>query len=205
MWGVVVTDRVMLFIDAQNMYHGARRAFFDPRAAHTCGQYRPDALARLVVASGPPRVERVLAAVRIYSGRPDPTRQPKAYAAHMKQCQAWRAANVTVITRPLRYPITWPEDKAQEKGIDVLIALDLVTLAIADAYDVAVLASTDTDLVPALEYVVRHLSPSKRIEVTAWRSPAARGRLSVPGVNVWCHWLDATKYQMVADPTDYNR
>jgi hypothetical protein len=111
---------------------------------------------------------------------------------------------VTVITRPLRYPHAWPREKAQEKGIDVLIAVDLVTLAIDDAYDIAVLVSADTDLIPALEYVARRLTPAKKIEVVAWRSPGVRGRLSVPGVNVWCHWLDAAKYQAVADPTDYN-
>jgi uncharacterized LabA/DUF88 family protein len=122
----------------------------------------------------------------------------------MKQCSAWAAAGVVVIARPLRYPFGWPAEKAREKGIDVLIAVDLVTMAADDEYDIAVLASADTDLVPALEYVTRRLAPPKRVEVVAWRSPILRSRLSVPGMNVWCHWLDVAKYQALADPTDYN-
>jgi uncharacterized LabA/DUF88 family protein len=202
--GRVLTDRVIVFIDAQNMYQGARRAFFQVHDFHTRGQFRPDALDQLIVASGPPAAVRALQEVRIYSGRPDATRQPQAYAAHMKQCHAWSTAGATVITRPLRYPHTWPHEKAQEKGIDVLIAVDLVTLAIDNAYDIAVLASADTDLIPALEYVARQLAPAKKAEVAAWRSASFRGRLSVTGVNVWCHWLDIAKYQQLADSTDYN-
>jgi uncharacterized LabA/DUF88 family protein len=199
-----MADRVIVFIDAQNMYQGARRAFFQPQDFHTRGQFWPDALGHLIVGSGPPGVSRILQEVRIYGGRPDATRQPQAYAAHMKQCSAWAAKGTTVITRPLRYPPAWSSEKPREKGVDVLIAVDLVTLAIDNAYDVAVLASADTDLIPALEYVTKRLAPVKRVEVVSWRSPAVRGRLSVPGLNVWCHWLDEAKYQALADSTDYN-
>lgn len=40
-----------------------------------------------------------------------------------------------------------------EKGVDTLIATDMVRLAWEDAYDVAVLASSDSDLVPAVEFL----------------------------------------------------
>lgn len=36
----------------------------------------------------------------------------------------------------------------QEKGVDVRIATDMITLAGADDYDVAVLVSSDADFVP---------------------------------------------------------
>lgn len=108
-----------------------------------------------------------------------------------------------MITRPLRYPTAWPADKEREKGIDVLIAVDFVTMALDDRYEIGILASADTDLAPALEYVAKHKSMSKRVEVVAWHSQSARGRLSVSGLNVWCHWLDRTAYDAVADLTDY--
>lgn len=41
----------------------------------------------------------------------------------------------------------------EEKGIDTLIASDLVSLAWEGAYDVAVLVSSDQDFVPAAEYL----------------------------------------------------
>ena len=61
-----------------------------------------------------------------------------------------------MITQGLRYPPTWPTDPAQEKGIDVAWAIDFVRLAITGAYDVGVMMSTDTDLLPALRFVYDH-------------------------------------------------
>lgn len=40
-----------------------------------------------------------------------------------------------------------------EKGVDTLIATDLIRLAWEDAYDLAVLATSDSDLVPAAEFL----------------------------------------------------
>jgi len=43
--------------------------------------------------------------------------------------------------------------KIREKGTDVKIAVDLVVGAVDDLYDVAILVSSDTDLIPAIRYV----------------------------------------------------
>lgn len=40
-----------------------------------------------------------------------------------------------------------------EKGVDTLIATDMIRLAWEDAYDLAVLATSDADLVPAVEFL----------------------------------------------------
>ncbi len=40
-----------------------------------------------------------------------------------------------------------------EKGVDTLIATDLIRLAWEEAYDIAVLASSDADLVPAVKFL----------------------------------------------------
>jgi len=40
-----------------------------------------------------------------------------------------------------------------EKGVDTLLVTDLIRLAVADAYDAAVIASSDADMVPAVEFV----------------------------------------------------
>jgi len=40
-----------------------------------------------------------------------------------------------------------------EKGVDTLIATDMIRLAWEDGYDFAVLASSDSDLVPAVEFL----------------------------------------------------
>jgi hypothetical protein len=40
-----------------------------------------------------------------------------------------------------------------EKGVDTLLATDMIRLAWEDAYDLAVLATSDSDLVPAVEFL----------------------------------------------------
>ena len=154
--------------------------------------------------SVPGSPERVLREVRVYTGRPDATKDPRTYAAHMKQCSAWSKAGVTVIPRTLRYPPDYPNTKAEEKGIDIALAIDFVAYAIDGLCDVGVIVSTDTDLRPALEYVSRKCSDQCTPEVAAWRSSSARSRLSIKGANVWCHWLYETDYNTVHDPSDYN-
>lgn len=40
-----------------------------------------------------------------------------------------------------------------EKGVDTLIATDMIRLAWEDAYDIAVLATSDADLIPAVDFL----------------------------------------------------
>ncbi len=45
-----------------------------------------------------------------------------------------------------------------------------------------------------------------RVEVAAWNRPDRHcRRLTIPGRRMWCHWLDQSVYESVADPTDYTR
>jgi len=46
-------------------------------------------------------------------------------------------------------------ERAREKGIDVKLATDLIICAIDNQYDIAILISSDTDLVPAVDWVRR--------------------------------------------------
>ena len=150
---------------------------------------------------------RDLAQVRVCRGRPDASKDPKTYSANMRQSAAQERAGqdrVKVITRALRYPPDWPASPAQEKGIDVALAIDFVIMAVRGDYDVGVIVSTDTDLKPALEAVIS-LGGKPRCEVAAFTNPAGYSRrLSVKGAHVWCHRLDEAEYQAVADSTDYN-
>ncbi|MBI4310872.1 MAG: NYN domain-containing protein [Chloroflexi bacterium] len=120
----------------------------------------------------------------------------------MRQCTAWEKAGAKVFARSLRYPTSWPQEKAQEKGIDVLLAIDFIRLGMEDTYDVAILASTDTDLVPALEFILNR-PLSKKVEVAAWWSQKATNYLRVKGHSVWCHRLDLRAFNTVSDKRDY--
>jgi hypothetical protein len=122
----------------------------------------------------------------------------------MRQCATWEKAGVTVIHRTLRYPSDWPNSKAQQKGVDVALAIDFVAFAIDRRYDVGIIASTDSDLKPALEFVYHRYAEGLCVEVAAWKSPLAPKRLSIPKARIWCYWLDKSDYDSVADLTDYN-
>ena len=200
----MAVQTVVLFIDYNNFYNGARRAFFSPTDAHYHGQIDPLEVARLVCSRPPPGTTRTLIQVRVYTGMPDATREPKTYAAHMKQTAAWRRNGMAVVTHPLRYPGDWPASRAQQKGVDVALAVEYVAMALDCGHDVGIIASTDSDLRPALTQVRQKCGESCLTEVAAWTSPQTNSRLSLPGESVWCHWLDKTDYNQVADQTDYN-
>ena len=203
---MTVPLNLALFIDAQNTYRGARASFFYDSAPSSEGQFDPAKLGKLIESrGGPNEVPCVLSEVRIYTGRPDPRKDPRSHAAHMKQCEKWLSDGVTVIHRALRYPRRWPTERPQEKGIDTALAIDFVTMAVDGKYDIGVIMSTDTDLLPALEFVRSRFAGQRHVAVAAWHSPQNRRRLSIPGSNVWCHWLNRGDYDSVADLTYYNR
>ena len=198
-------SRVIVFIDAQNFYRSARRAFADDgNDPSRFGQFHPWALGELLASRD---TDRVLTGVRLYSGRPDGYVQRKAHTANVRQSIAWTDAGCYVFTRPLRYPHGWPDNRdgrrPEEKGIDVAIALDIARLAMEGAYDVAILCSGDTDLIPAVEQV-QDGDYGCKVEVAGWRSEHYRQRLSIKGRNIWCHWLLEGDYETVRDDTDYN-
>ena len=195
--------RLVLFIDAQNAYRGARDSFFPHGGPSARGQFNPMQVGELIAArGGPGGAACVLSDVRVYTGRPDPTRDPRTYAAHMQQCARWEADGVRVIWRPLRYPPRRTGLPPQDKGIDVALCIDFVTMAIDGLYDVGVIMSTDTDLLPALDFTRHRYAGARHVAVAAWDG---HRRLSSPDGNLWCHWLSRADYNVVADTTDYNR
>lgn len=70
-----------------------------------------------------------------------------------------RIKNEGFIIKPGR--VMYDKGRIREKGTDVKIAVDLIIGAVDNHYDVAVLVSSDTDLIPA----IRHLKyRGKRLE-----------------------------------------
>jgi len=204
-----MTDRVMAFIDYRNVYRGARDCFHEPYAPSVAGQTHPILLGEHIVANSP--FVRELDSVRVYRGLPSATRDSRANAAFKRQVEAWSDdPRTVVVARTLSYPRGWPNrcqpgEKPQEKGIDVALSVDFVRLALGDQYDVGVVVSTNTDLLPALETVAH--STDKRVEVAAWSGRSGHNqRLSIEGdAQPWCHWLDREVYERVCDMTNYSR
>ncbi|MHB1527729.1 MAG: NYN domain-containing protein [Candidatus Dormibacteria bacterium] len=206
-------SRVVVFIDYQNLYHGAREAFGSPGTDRpTFGHVRPLRLGLLLTQLGDEvDPSRELTQVRVYRGEPGPQSLPALQSAFQRQVAAWerRRPVLEVIRRPLRYrPTAWDQqgracawDKGREKGIDVLIALDMALSALRDDYDVAILFSGDTDLIPAIDAVVE---AGKRVENAVWKPDHDHPRpLRSTKTRLWCHQLDRRGFESVRDDTNY--
>ena len=200
--------RVTVFIDYQNVYHLARAAFGEEGNSNkNIGHVHPLKVGDLLCDLGRSEsTNRELVGVRVYQGLPDSRSGADLVRFTSRQLASWaRSASVVVKTRPLAYyetilkgKTTW---RAQEKGVDVMLAVDMVDMARTDAYDTAVVFSADTDLLPALEAAVEI---GKRVETATWRgSGDNRGPLRIKQRNLWNHYLDQSCFEMVRDDTDY--
>lgn len=136
----------MAFIDGQNVYQHAKDAF-----GHHHPNYDPLKLHSAVCA----RHNWTPTLVRFYTGIPNAAESPMWAGYWAKRILFMKRAGVHVTTRPLRYRkervvdasgretiITTP----QEKGVDVRLALDVISTARTKQWDVAVIFSQDQDL-----------------------------------------------------------
>lgn len=198
-------DRVVVFIDYQNVHSWAKRCFL-PRGCHPAeGHVDPLRLSQHLV--GRRKNPSWLHQARVYRGAPIPDYEPKSAAANERQAAAWtKSPLVDVHRRPLRYPGSWRDrrpgyenDRPQEKGVDVELAVDLVRLAMQDQFDAAIVVSDDSDLVPALQTVVD--LRLAHVEVASW---AGGRRIRFPGTQIpWCHTMSAATWTTLRDTFDY--
>jgi uncharacterized LabA/DUF88 family protein len=206
---------LVVFFDWQNVYMRARESFFDPADPPAKGQADPVDLAHVLRDDYARRHQDdvELTQIRIYRGRPTQQADPRGYAAFHRQDAVWRRNRLVVPHyNDLRYPEGWGQETCttppREKGIDVALAVDLVTLALDQTYDAAIVMSADYDLVPAIDFLVRRRlirGEGPSVEVAAWRGEARHKplRLRLPGRPLYCIWLDQQKYWGVEDSTDY--
>ena len=203
-----MVKRVVLFVDYQNAYRRARDAFHDHNAdPYWMGQFHPASLGALL-AGRRNDPDRQLHQVRMYRGMPEAAMEKKAHSAARRQVSSWiRDPLVSATTRPLRYPRNYPTVRAQEKGIDVQLALDFAMMAVRGEYDIGILMSGDTDLHPALEEVMR--LGGKTVEVATWEPLPGRRRFRVrlaglsANLQPYCHWIGHSDYQTIQDSTNY--
>ncbi|WP_460356026.1 NYN domain-containing protein [Actinoallomurus acanthiterrae] len=182
-----------LFVDFQNVHlvgHGLFESYGVPRY---CCVPNPSRLADLIQQRRS-RLSEVTA-IRVYRGRPDPTRQPTPASANDAQAAEWsRDPRVQVIRRQLNYR-GWPDASPREKGIDVAIAVDLIHLALRKQYDALVLFSGDTDLLPTVESI-KQLGLS-HVEVACW---AGHKPLRLPNSQLpYCHFLGKPDWVATTD------
>jgi uncharacterized LabA/DUF88 family protein len=141
--------------------------------------------------------------VHVFRGLPSNAREPNPASRNKAQKAQWtRDARIAMYERPLRYPRNWPDQPAREKGVDVMLAITFIRAAMEKWADYLILASRDTDLLPALE--IAQTLDGAHVEVAGW---AGDSRLSISGVKgaprMWGTRLDADDFKECIDPRKY--
>jgi uncharacterized LabA/DUF88 family protein len=199
-----VPDRAVVFVDYQNLYKGAREAFgYKANAAGGhFGNIRPYSLGRVLTRGS----DRTLKQVRVYTGVPTPRHAARANAIMQRRVATWVSdypTKVEVFPRPLSYP----PPEGREKGVDVELAIDIVRLALDDEYDLAIIASADTDLVPALVFVHERCE-GKSVEAVTWAPEAGyeadtAAPIDIPGGGLTRITVPKRDFDRIADRRNF--
>ncbi|RDV05226.1 NYN domain-containing protein [Undibacter mobilis] len=196
--------RAMAFFDGQNLYRHAKDAF-----GHHHPNYDPIKLhAAVCAAQG-----WVPNLVRFYTGVPNAMRDPMWAPYWSNRVLSLKRQGVSVTTRPIRYhtEIVTDEDgkpreivTPQEKGVDVRLALDVVSRARRKEYNVAVIYSQDQDLcevVQEIKEIAKEQSRWIKVACAYPHGPNATSRRGVDGTD-WIQ-MDQVFYDACLDPRDY--
>ena len=149
--GHTVSERVAIFIDGSNLYHSLEEH---------CGRFDLD----FAAFSDKLRKGRTLFRTYYYNVLRDQDRNPQAYQDQRKFLSALyntQYLDVRLGTSKVR------GDTAVEKGIDIMLATDLLRFGWNDLYDVAIVVSGDGDFSYAVQ-AVRDMG--KHVEVAAFAS-----------------------------------
>lgn len=198
--------RVAVFIDWQNAYRAARRAFGLEGRPVEQGNFDPLRVGRLLAAASGRGASGELAGIEVFRGQPSPRLDRLGYLANRRQAAAWRAEApdlVTVRSRPLRYPPGFPAERPIEKGVDVELAVRAIEATLLRRCDVAIVFSHDADLLPVPEAIARLAGPD-RVETASWVGEEFQGRLR-PRARVVHHALPRRVFDLVQTPVNYAR
>ena len=87
-----------------------------------------------------------LRAFHFYTGVPLPGKDPRSHDFWRSKLRRQDHQGVRVFSRPLRYRAMGDgEEKAEEKGVDVRIAVDIIRAVLREECDVALIFSQDQD------------------------------------------------------------
>jgi uncharacterized LabA/DUF88 family protein len=207
--------RVLQFIDGQNVHKTCKDLF-------GYGFCHPSLLAERLL------VGRRLVGVRYYSGIHDPRANPSLNAVVRRRHNLIQKTGVTVVERLLRYRWEWgvdqrdlpdpkhsrgevltleasPYKRPREKGIDLALALDVVDLALQGMMDVAVIISSDNDLVEVAR-VVHDMTrrQGNRVSVEAALFNEGPHPILLPHYD-FTHQLRRADFEQAIDRFDYRK
>lgn len=196
--------RAITFVDGQNLYRCAKDIF-----GCTHPNYDVSKLCRAVC----DRRGLFLSEARFYTGVPDARDNAYWCSFWSKKLLSLSRQGVHIFRRSLRYrnetiPLTdgttITRRQGREKGVDVRIAIDLITLAYRRKYDVAVVFSQDQDLSEVAAELKRISREQERPIEMISAFPFEPGVTACRGINntEWFR-IDRQLYDACIDPHDY--
>ena len=189
--------RAIVFIDGQNLYHLARRAWASPSSPYTWPSYDVEKLAHTLVSKTP---GRNLVEIRFYTGVPDPA----AGAPQLFWHGFWSNKIRYLKSQGIYVYRGRVNAGGQEKGVDVSLALDLVRATYDRRYEAAIIVSQDWDFGPAVRLAKEVAQAQGRkllFESCFPVGPGSQSRRGVPGT-MWIP-IDQATYDACRDPRDY--
>ena len=196
--------RTIAFFDGQNLFNSAKEAFGYPYP-----NFDPKKLASAVCMKN----GWMLNEIRFYTGIPDNTVDAARHHFWSAKLAVMGTRGITSYTRTLRYQnkrINLADGSVttaligREKGIDVRIALDIVLLAMNNAYDIALIFSQDQDLTEAVNEVRAIAKRDDRWIKCACAYPVSPTSQNKRGIN-GTDWIRLSRedYDACLDPLDY--
>ena len=134
-------ERVMIFIDGSNMYHSLKAYFH--RTDIDLGKF----CEKLVN-------KRKLVRIYYYNAEVGQAQEPERYKDQRAFFDSVEAIPYTELRLGrLVYTSAWPSSPPYEKGVDVMLATDMLTHCFKNNYDTGILVAGDADFVGALQAV----------------------------------------------------
>ncbi len=190
--------RTIVFIDGQNLYHLAKRAWGSVgRSVYSWPSYDVKKLSNALVNE---KDGRTLVEIRFYTGVPDPRVGPNQEFWHgfwSNKIRHLRRQGIHVYRGRVNVG-------GQEKGVDVSLAIDLIRATYEYQYEAAIIVSQGSDFGPAIRLAKQIAKGQSRMLAFESRYPVGPGRRSRRGVpgTTW-RPIDKDTYDACQDPRDY--
>ena len=190
--------RTIVFIDGQNLYHLAKRAWgSDASSEYSWPSYDVEKLSHALVNE---TYDGTLAEIRLYTGVPDPkagSKQEFWYGFWLNKIRHLRRQGIYVYRGRVNVG-------GQEKGVDVSLAVDLIRATYDYQYEAAIILSQDSGFGPAIRLAKQIAKGQGRMLAFESRypvGPGSRSRRGVPGTT----WrpIDKETYDACQDSRDY--
>ena len=196
--------RTFAFFDGQNLFYVAKEAF-----GYSYPNYAPWLLAKAICQKEGFHLEQTF----FYTGIPSKLDNPFWNAFWIKKMAVMGTRGVSVFSRELRYrnrSVQLPDGTettipvGEEKGVDIRIALDIVSFAREGVFDVAMVFSQDNDLSEVADEVRKIASSQNRWLKISSAFPISPTSRNTRGINK-TDWIkiDRQFYDSCLDANDY--